>query len=64
MVIHEEMFDTVKKMNCQDSILDDINKPFKGFCDASPKGLGACLVHVMPNGDERLVVVCFSRSLS
>ena len=33
----------------------DISKPLKVFCDASPKGLGACLVHVMPTGDKRPV---------
>ena len=29
--------------------------PLKLFCDASPNGLGACLVHVMPSGEERPV---------
>ena len=33
----------------------DVTKPLKLFCDASPNGLGACLVHVMPNGEERSV---------
>jgi len=42
---------------CKDCTLVhyDVNKPLKLFCDALPHGLGACLVHVMPNGDERPV---------
>ena len=30
----------------------DIEKPLKLFCDALPHGVGVCLLHVMPNGDE------------
>jgi len=41
----------------------DVNKPLKLFCDASPHGLGVCLVHVMPNSDERPVAYA-SRTLS
>ena len=41
----------------------DVSKPLKLFCNASPNGQGACLVHVMPNGEERPVVHA-SRSLS
>ena len=62
---HQTAFTAVKQLLCQDCMLVhyDINKPLKLFCDASPKGLGACLVHVMPNGDERPVAYA-SRSLS
>ena len=41
----------------------DVTKPLKLFCDASPNGLGACMVHVMLNGEERPVAYA-SRSLS
>ena len=41
----------------------DVNKPLKLFSDASPYGLGACLVHVMPNGDERPIAYA-SRTLT
>ena len=62
---HVEAFNTVKEMIRQDNMLVhyDISKPLKVFCDASPKGLGACMVHVMPTGDERPVAYA-SRSLS
>ena len=40
----------------------DVKKPIKVHCDASPKGLGACLVYVMPNGFEQPVAYA-SRSL-
>ena len=62
---HVEAFNTIKEMICQDNMLVnyDIIKPLKVFCDASPKGLGACMVHVMPTGDERPVAYA-SRSLS
>ena len=33
----------------------DVTKPLKLFCDASLNGVGACLVHVMLNGEERPV---------
>ena len=62
---HQTAFTAVKQLFCQDCMLVhyDINKPLKLFCDASPKGLGECLVHVMPNGDERPVAYA-SYSLS
>ena len=41
----------------------DIKKPLKLFCDASPKGVRACLVHVMSSCEER-PVACASCSLS
>ena len=52
---HQEGFTKAKQLLCQDCMLIhyDVNKPLKLFSDASPYGLGACLVHVMPNGDER-----------
>ena len=60
-----EAFNTVKRMICEDNMLMhyDINKPLKVFCDTSPKGQGACLVHVMPTGDQKPVVYA-SRALS
>lgn len=62
---HQKAFTAVKQLLCQESMLVhyDIKKPLKLFCDASPKGVGACLVHVMPSGEERPVVYA-SRSLS
>ena len=55
------MFTKAKQLLCQDCMLMhyDINKPLKLFSDASPYGLGACLVHVMPNGDERSICKCY-----
>ena len=40
----------------------DVSKPLKLYCDASPKGVGGCLVHVMPSGVEQPVAYV-SRSL-
>ena len=62
---HQEAFTKVKQLLCQDFMLAhyDVSKPLKLFCDASPNGLGACLVHVMLNGEERPVAYA-SRSLS
>ena len=54
---HQEAYTKVKQLLCQECMLAhyDVTKPLKLFCDASPNGLGACLVHVMPNGEERPV---------
>ena len=30
----------------------DVKKPINLFCDASAHGVGACLTHVIPNGEE------------
>ena len=62
---HQKAFTTAKQLLCQESMLVhyDIKKPLKLFCDASPKGVGACLVHVMPSGEERPVAYA-SGSLS
>ena len=62
---HQETFTKVKHLLCQDCMLAhyDVSKPLKLFYDASPNGLGAYLVHVMPNGEERPVAYA-SRSLS
>ena len=62
---HQTAFTTVKRLLCQECMLVhyDINKPLKLFCDASQKGLGACLVYVMLNGEERPVAYT-SRLLS
>ena len=40
----------------------DVKKPIKLYCDASPKLLGACLMHIMSDGSEQLVAYT-SRSL-
>jgi len=55
---HQDAFTAAKELLCEDCMLVhyDVNKLLKLFCDASPHGLGVCLVHVMPNGDERPVV--------
>ena len=44
---------TAKQLLCEGSMLVhyDANNPIKLYCDASAYGLGACLSHVMPNGD-------------
>ena len=49
---HQGTFVEAKQLLCKDTMLAhyDINKPLKLFCDASPHGVGVCLVHVMPNG--------------
>jgi len=62
---HQNAFTAAKELLCEDCMLVhyDVNKPLKLFCDASPHGLGACLVYVMPNGDERPVAYT-SRTLS
>jgi len=62
---HQKAFAGAKQLLCQDCMLVhyDIKKPLKLFCDASPNGLGACLVHVMPNGDEGPIAHA-SRSLT
>ena len=41
----------------------DVNKPLKMYCDASSRGVGACIVHLMPGGVERPVAYA-SRTLS
>ena len=40
----------------------DVNKPIKLYCDASPHGVGACLMHIV-DGVERPVAYA-SRTLS
>jgi len=62
---HQETFTAAKQLLCEDSLLVyyDIEKPIKLFCDASAYGVGACLAHVMPNGQERPVAYA-SRTLT
>jgi len=62
---HQEAFLAAKKLLCEDSQLVhfDVKKPVKLFCDASAYGVGACLVHVMPNSEERPVAYA-SRTLT
>ena len=40
----------------------EVSKPLKVYCDASAKGVEACLTHVMPNGAKQPVAYA-SRSL-
>ena len=62
---HQEAFTKVKQSPCQDCMLAhyNVSKPLNFFCDAFPNGLGACMVHVILNGEERLVAYA-SHSLS
>ena len=58
-------FVAAKKLLCQDCVLThyDVSKPLKLYCDASASGLGACLVHQMPDRSERPVAYA-SRTLT
>lgn len=60
----QKAFEAAKRLLCEQGTLAhyDVQKPIKLYCDASPKGLGACLVHVMQNGSEQPVAYA-SRSL-
>ena len=62
---NQEAFTKAKQLLCQDCMLVhyNVNKPLKVFSDASPYGLGACLVHVMLNGNERPIAYA-SRTLT
>ena len=62
---HQEAFIAAKKLLCENSILVhfDVKKPMKLFCDASTYRVGACLVHVMPNGQEKPIAYA-SRTLT
>ena len=61
----EAAFTKVKTLIASAGVLThyDPNKEMVITCDASPKGVGAVLYHVMPDGTERPVVMA-SRSLS
>ena len=60
----QNAFDKAKQLLCKPCTLAhyDVKKPIKVYCDAPPKGLGACLVHVMLNRFEQPVAYA-SRSL-
>ena len=60
----QKSFEAAKSLVSNRQILAhyDMLKPLKLYCDASPKGVGACLAHVMPNGIEQPVAYA-SRSL-
>ena len=60
----QNAFDKAKQLVCKAHTLAhyDVKKPIKVYCDASPKGLGACLVHIMSDGSEQPVAYA-SRSL-
>ena len=61
----EKAFVAAKKLLCQGCVLThyDVSKPLKLYCDASASGLGACLVHQMPDRRERPVAYA-SRTLT
>ena len=46
---HKKAFKKAKKLICRAPVLVhcDVTKPIKVYCDASPYGLGACLMHVL-----------------
>ena len=60
----QKSFDAAKALvsNRQYLAHYDVSKPLKVYCNASPKGVGACLTHVMPDGVEQTVAYA-SRSL-
>ena len=51
----KKAFVAAKTLLCQDCVLIhyDVSKPLKLYCDVSASGLGACLVHLMPDRSER-----------
>ena len=53
----EKEFVAVRKLLCHNCVLThyDVRKPLKLYCDKSASGLGACLVHLMPDKSERPV---------
>ena len=53
----QNAFTKAKQLLCKPCTLThyDVKKPIKVYCDASPKGLGACLVHLMTDGSEQPV---------
>lgn len=61
----DKAFQAAKDALQSDSLLVhyDGSKPLVLACDASPRGLGAVLSHIMPDGDERPVAYA-SRTLS
>ena len=54
---HQKVFVAAKQLLCEGSMLVhyDVKKPIKLFCDALAYGLGACLAHVMQNGDVQSI---------
>ena len=60
----QKSFDAAKALLANRQYLAhyDVSKPLKVYCDASPKGVGACLTHVMSDGAEQPVAYA-SRSL-
>ena len=60
----QNAFDKAKQLLCKPCTLAhyDVKKPIKVYCDASPKGIGACLVHVMPNGFKQPLAYKFAAS--
>ena len=45
----QDAFDKAKVLVSQSPVLVhyDVNKPIKLYCDASPHGVGACLMHIV-----------------
>ena len=60
----QSAFDKAKVLVSQAPVLAhyDVHKPLKLYCDASPTGLGACLMHVIDNCEQPVAYA--SRTLS
>lgn len=54
----ESCFENSKKLLLTSKVLMPFNPiyPIVLSCDASPYGVGAVLVHILPNGDERPIM--------
>ena len=52
----QQAFDKAKSLVSQAPALAhyDVTNPIKLYCDASPYGVGACMIHII-NGEERPV---------
>ena len=60
----QDVFEKAKELVSQSPVLEHyyVNKPIKLYCDASPHGVGACLMHTV-DGVERPVAYAL-RTLS
>ena len=60
----QNAFDKAKQLACEAHTLAyyDVKKSIKVYCDVSPKGLSACLVHSVLDGSEQPAAYA-SRSL-
>ena len=62
----QKSFQESKKLICRAPVLVhyDVTKPIKVYCDASPYGLGACLMHVLEGQNNKTRVAFASRTLT